>query len=220
MKAEPKHLHNLSHFLSDFLSALQVGPRLSFSTAWAANAKSICESCSLDKVQRIEVSRRYLLKSSGSLSPEDLAAFQAMVGPPNLYCWAFCFSKRAEADQQTRFLLLKSARKDLSFFVKATCDRKSELLGHVLFSPKKLYAALLSSPIANSHANLLVPADRLHLLGCIAFLPSACHSLQQDIQGAWSPASVCRKRRTFSQNFSLVSEFAFQVFQRVLAAGA
>ena len=59
---------------------MQVGPRLSFSTAWAANAQSICQSCGLDKVTRIETSRRYLLRSSSKLSSADVTAFSAMVG--------------------------------------------------------------------------------------------------------------------------------------------
>lgn len=39
----------------------EVGPRLSFTTAWSANAVSICHSCGLLKVRRIERSRRYKL---------------------------------------------------------------------------------------------------------------------------------------------------------------
>jgi phosphoribosylformylglycinamidine synthase len=37
---------------------VEVGPRLNFSTAWSANAVSICESCGISKVKRIEQSRR------------------------------------------------------------------------------------------------------------------------------------------------------------------
>lgn len=37
---------------------VEVGPRLSFSTAWSANAVSICESCGVSKVNRVEKSRR------------------------------------------------------------------------------------------------------------------------------------------------------------------
>jgi phosphoribosylformylglycinamidine synthase len=37
---------------------VEVGPRLNFSTAWSANAVSICESCGISKVNRIEQSRR------------------------------------------------------------------------------------------------------------------------------------------------------------------
>ncbi|XP_047325227.1 probable phosphoribosylformylglycinamidine synthase, chloroplastic/mitochondrial [Impatiens glandulifera] len=40
---------------------VEVGPRLSFTTAWSANAVSICKACGLSEVTRIERSRRYLL---------------------------------------------------------------------------------------------------------------------------------------------------------------
>ena len=60
--------------------AAQVGPRMSFSTAWCANALSICASCGLGpKVDRVEVSRRYLLRCSAALAPGEAAAFAALV---------------------------------------------------------------------------------------------------------------------------------------------
>jgi len=40
----------------------EVGPRLSFQTAWSSNAVSVCQAAGLLKVFRIERSRRYLLK--------------------------------------------------------------------------------------------------------------------------------------------------------------
>ncbi len=40
---------------------LEVGPRMNFTTAWSTNAVSICHSCGLTKVSRIERSRRYKL---------------------------------------------------------------------------------------------------------------------------------------------------------------
>jgi len=52
---------------------------MSFSTAWSANAVSICTSCGLDKVDRIEISRRFSLTSSSPLSPSDLQGFAALV---------------------------------------------------------------------------------------------------------------------------------------------
>ncbi len=39
----------------------EVGPRLNFTTAWSANAVSICHACGLLKVERIERSRRFKL---------------------------------------------------------------------------------------------------------------------------------------------------------------
>ena len=58
---------------------VEVGPRMSFSTAWSTNAASICQSVGLSKVRRIELSRRYLLKSSTKLGAHELNAFAALV---------------------------------------------------------------------------------------------------------------------------------------------
>ncbi|MCU0303972.1 MAG: phosphoribosylformylglycinamidine synthase [Thermoanaerobaculales bacterium] len=40
---------------------LEVGPRLTFSTAWSTNAVSVCHACGLAAVERIERSRRFAL---------------------------------------------------------------------------------------------------------------------------------------------------------------
>jgi phosphoribosylformylglycinamidine synthase len=40
---------------------VEVGPRLSFSTAWSTNAVSVCRACGLGAVERIERSRRFAL---------------------------------------------------------------------------------------------------------------------------------------------------------------
>lgn len=53
---------------------------MSFTTAWSANAVSICQACSLSKVLRIEVSRRFLVHSTSALSDKQRADFSAMVG--------------------------------------------------------------------------------------------------------------------------------------------
>eukprot|EP00897_Mesotaenium_endlicherianum_P000810 jgi/Mesen1/1072/ME000123S00248 len=61
---------------------VEVGPRLSFTTAWSANAVSICQACGIGQVSRIERSRRYLLRlagSSSSLSDSQLTSFAALV---------------------------------------------------------------------------------------------------------------------------------------------
>jgi phosphoribosylformylglycinamidine synthase len=58
---------------------LEVGPRLNFSTAWSSNAVSICGACGLEKIRRIERSRRYSVRMAGRLSESEQAAFTAMV---------------------------------------------------------------------------------------------------------------------------------------------
>ncbi|KAK2968535.1 hypothetical protein RJ640_009380 [Escallonia rubra] len=61
---------------------VEVGPRLSFTTAWSSNAVSICQACGLTEVSRLERSRRYLLyvkPGSGSLLDSQINEFAAMV---------------------------------------------------------------------------------------------------------------------------------------------
>ncbi|XP_031497055.1 probable phosphoribosylformylglycinamidine synthase, chloroplastic/mitochondrial [Nymphaea colorata] len=62
---EPENLQDGSFFHKEIGNEstvlIEVGPRLSFTTAWSANAVSICKSCNLTEVERIERSRRYLL---------------------------------------------------------------------------------------------------------------------------------------------------------------
>ncbi|MCK5378261.1 MAG: phosphoribosylformylglycinamidine synthase, partial [Acidobacteria bacterium] len=57
----------------------EVGPRLSFSTAWSTNAVSVCHACGLDSVLRIERSRRFQLVSPTPLNIEQTQAFLALV---------------------------------------------------------------------------------------------------------------------------------------------
>ncbi|KAG6387909.1 hypothetical protein SASPL_153104 [Salvia splendens] len=82
---EPENLGTES-FLDDEIRTnssvvvVEVGPRLSFTTAWSSNAVSICRACGLTEISRLEWSRRYLLylaPGSGSLVQSqinDLAA--------------------------------------------------------------------------------------------------------------------------------------------------
>lgn len=56
---------------------LEVGPRLSFATAFSSNAVSICASCGLSQVVRLECSKRYLIETSPPLSQAQLVAAHA-----------------------------------------------------------------------------------------------------------------------------------------------
>lgn len=60
-------------------SAPQVGPRLSFQSAWSTNAVSICASCGLAAVTRLELSRRFRLRAERALSAAEAAACAALV---------------------------------------------------------------------------------------------------------------------------------------------
>ncbi|EME27590.1 phosphoribosylformylglycinamidine synthase isoform 1 [Galdieria sulphuraria] len=42
--------------------SLEIGPRLNFQTAWSSNAVTICQSCGLSCIERIERSKRYFLE--------------------------------------------------------------------------------------------------------------------------------------------------------------
>ncbi|GBG75237.1 hypothetical protein CBR_g19873 [Chara braunii] len=63
-------------------AVVEVGPRLSFTTAWSTNAVSICRACGLSSVTRLERSRRYkLIMTPGSAPPstEMQIKFASMV---------------------------------------------------------------------------------------------------------------------------------------------
>ncbi|MCD7446192.1 hypothetical protein HAX54_045249 [Datura stramonium] len=57
---------------------IEVGPRLSFTTAWSANAVSIFQACGLTEINRMERSRRYLLYVNGSLQDSQINEFASM----------------------------------------------------------------------------------------------------------------------------------------------
>src|SRR4030042_6705651 len=48
-------------FLKPVKNVIEVGPRLDFETAYSTNAVAICHACGIEKVTRVERSRRYLL---------------------------------------------------------------------------------------------------------------------------------------------------------------
>ena len=48
-------------FLEPVKNVVEIGPRLDFDTAYSTNAVAICHACGLEKVVRVELSRRYLV---------------------------------------------------------------------------------------------------------------------------------------------------------------
>lgn len=69
-------------FLSNESATLsvEVGPRLTFTTAWSSNAVTICQACGLGCIRRIERSRRYAFTTaSRSISAEERQAIEAAV---------------------------------------------------------------------------------------------------------------------------------------------
>src|SRR4030043_1484649 len=59
---EIEHLGEKS-FLKPVKNVIEVGPRLDFETAYSTNAVAICHACGVEKVTRVERSRRHLLTS-------------------------------------------------------------------------------------------------------------------------------------------------------------
>lgn len=62
-------------------TVVEVGPRLSFQSAWSTNAVSVCASCGLGAVTRLEPSRRFAVStvSGRALTPGEATAFAALV---------------------------------------------------------------------------------------------------------------------------------------------
>ena len=53
---------------------LEIGPRLNFETAFSTNAVAICRACGIDKITRLERSRRYL-RDDHEATPSDIDKF-------------------------------------------------------------------------------------------------------------------------------------------------
>jgi phosphoribosylformylglycinamidine synthase len=64
---------------SQATTIVEFGPRLTFSTAWSANAVSTCAACGVDKVARFERSWRYAVEADSPLSEGQRAQFAALV---------------------------------------------------------------------------------------------------------------------------------------------
>lgn len=57
----------------------EVGPRLTFSTAYSSNAVSVCVACGLTGINRLERSRRYLVWTKTALTDAQASAFLSQV---------------------------------------------------------------------------------------------------------------------------------------------
>lgn len=74
---EPQNFSSRSFLAPDLV--MEVGPRMNFTTAWSTNAVSICRAVGLEKVIRIERSRRYKLIVPSRPDEDRLARFLAKV---------------------------------------------------------------------------------------------------------------------------------------------
>jgi len=52
---------------------VEVGPRMNFTTSWSTNAVSVCRSCGLNSVTRIERSRRYMVRLGSPCDRETIS---------------------------------------------------------------------------------------------------------------------------------------------------
>jgi len=75
--AESEH-HNRSN---SFQTMVEVGPRLSFTTAFSANATAICAACGLPAVTRLEASRVYVFPPDTGRADATIAAGSHLIDP-------------------------------------------------------------------------------------------------------------------------------------------
>ena len=71
---------------------------MSFSTAFSSNAVSICASCGLEKVTRVEVSRRFVLNGSAAVSADQATKFASLVSHPSCPNSRTCSSRGRRCD--------------------------------------------------------------------------------------------------------------------------
>ncbi|HDL02186.1 MAG TPA: phosphoribosylformylglycinamidine synthase, partial [candidate division Zixibacteria bacterium] len=66
-------------FADKYQQTFEVGPRLNFTTAWSTNAVEVCRNCRVNKITRIERSRRFLVETPGKLSDTEKEAFLTVI---------------------------------------------------------------------------------------------------------------------------------------------
>ncbi len=78
---EPENTTEEKTFLpsSDSEAIVEVGPRLTFSTAWSSNCMSMCCACGIVGIGRIEMSRRYQFRLSSPITAQDIELFASLV---------------------------------------------------------------------------------------------------------------------------------------------
>ena len=86
---------------------IEIGPRLNFETAFSTNAVAICHACGIDKITRLERSRRYLRDEPSDnkkfideknydrmtefVSKEGLNTFKTGIKPEEVYQYTHSF---------------------------------------------------------------------------------------------------------------------------------
>jgi len=75
---EPDGFGDETYLSPDGGAIFEVGPRMSFSTAWSTNAVSVCHACGLGTIRRIERSRRFQLPVS-TMNDDQRRGFLASI---------------------------------------------------------------------------------------------------------------------------------------------
>jgi len=76
---EPEGFGDTSFMETGHGEIFEVGPRMSFSTAWSTNAVAVCHACGLRSIRRIERSRRFELRASQPITDDQRGAFFAAI---------------------------------------------------------------------------------------------------------------------------------------------
>lgn len=70
------------HTTQDSQALVEIGPRLTFTTAWSTNAVSICHAAGLTGVRRLERAHRYLITASTPIVQQDRQKLVATLHDP------------------------------------------------------------------------------------------------------------------------------------------
>lgn len=124
---------------------VEVGPRLSFTTAYSANAVSICQACGLSEINRLERSRRYFLyikagsaplldsqvdefaamvhdRMTECVYPKKLVSFKTSVVPEEVYYVPVMEKGRKELEEINQLMGLAFDEQDLQYYTKLFKD--------------------------------------------------------------------------------------------------
>eukprot|EP00746_Dinoflagellata_sp_MGD_P156639 gnl/MRDRNA2_/MRDRNA2_85913_c0_seq1.p1 gnl/MRDRNA2_/MRDRNA2_85913_c0~~gnl/MRDRNA2_/MRDRNA2_85913_c0_seq1.p1 ORF type:complete len:1338 (+),score=293.78 gnl/MRDRNA2_/MRDRNA2_85913_c0_seq1:88-4101(+) len=132
---EPEKFARSQSFLKsgDQQSVVEVGPRQQFTSAWSTNAVSICASCGIDKVSRIERSRRFAISGKSETNtfaalvhdrmtekvyPDGIKSFDAVVKPEKWFTIPVMKEGRAALEKLSKDHGLGYDSQDLDYYLK------------------------------------------------------------------------------------------------------
>jgi phosphoribosylformylglycinamidine synthase len=123
---------------------VEVGPRLAFQSAWSTNAVSICQSCGLANVTRLERSRRFKLHAASGQTIDDevvktlaaevhdrmteqvydepLKSFELNVTPEQVYTVPITTEGRSALERVDKEMGLAFDDQDFDFYMRLFCD--------------------------------------------------------------------------------------------------